>query len=755
MVAFRSSAFGGMIPSVDDTLLPDNNASRAENTWLLSGTLQPMHNRRVLRALTNTAAKRAYRIPLATFNKDNLDDAIWMEFADIDTDVVKSALTGDSYERYYAASPTVEPSYNTKARIQNGDPWLKLGISAPTSAPTVTAAAQSAGTVTISTASPAVVTKAGHGLIAGRRVRFTTTRALPYPLQPGRDYYVSAAGLTTDTFQISETAGGTSIITTAPTVTISNASPGVVTRAGHNLLADDTVEFATTGALPTGLSVTTQYYVKTVIDNDTFTVSATRGGAAVATSSAGSGTHTLVGGGTHSVSPQITGVTRAYVYTWVTAYGEEGPPSPADIETGANDVTWGVSIPAIPGAVSTGRNITHINIYRTITSSTGVATFFFVAQVAIGTASYNDILTDASVATAVQLPSTNWSAPPPDLKGIIEMPNGIIAGFRTNEVWFCEPYRYHAWPAAYALGVPSNIVGLGVVGQTLVVCTTGKPYTITGVTPASMAMSVLPQIEPCLSRGSIVSSPSGVFYASQNGIVNVQPGSATNITTKLLNKDDWLDIAYIPSLRGVMLNNAYYAWGSALNGVFEPTAFETSGFEQTSFDGSDGQYFGMMVNLNDQRLGYTVLVSSQPIDNVWSDIWTGEVLMISGQQIEWMDISGTQGHGTYKWRSKKFQLNYLSNMGAMRLHFRTYSDTPTLNPTPVVGLSQQLQADQYALVRAYCDGRHVWTRELRTSNEIMRLPAGFKGLVWEFEIEGRVEITKYEFANTVRELQGV
>jgi hypothetical protein len=77
------------------------------------------------------------------------------------------------------------------------------------------------------------------------------------------------------------------------TVTISNASPGVITLASHGLAANDPIIFYTTGALPTGLTAGTKYYVKTVLDANTFTVSATAGGTAINTSSAGSGTHTM------------------------------------------------------------------------------------------------------------------------------------------------------------------------------------------------------------------------------------------------------------------------------------------------------------------------------------------------------------------------------------------------------------------------------------------------------------------------------
>jgi hypothetical protein len=81
---------------------------------------------------------------------------------------------------------------------------------------------------------------------------------------------------------------------TSSAVTISNASPGVIGWINHGLQANAPVMLSTTGALPTGLTAATQYFVKTVVDVNNFTVSATQGGAAINTSSAGSGTHTAV-----------------------------------------------------------------------------------------------------------------------------------------------------------------------------------------------------------------------------------------------------------------------------------------------------------------------------------------------------------------------------------------------------------------------------------------------------------------------------
>jgi len=77
------------------------------------------------------------------------------------------------------------------------------------------------------------------------------------------------------------------------TVTISQASPGVVTYTAHGLTAGAPLFFSTTGALPTGLTAGTTYYVASVLGVDTFTVASTPTGSAINTTGAGSGTHTI------------------------------------------------------------------------------------------------------------------------------------------------------------------------------------------------------------------------------------------------------------------------------------------------------------------------------------------------------------------------------------------------------------------------------------------------------------------------------
>lgn len=87
-------------------------------------------------------------------------------------------------------------------------------------------------------------------------------------------------------------SSGSRTATVAGTATISNASPAVVTMT-NTAAANDMVVFSTTGTLPTGLTAGTTYFViASGLSGSQFEVSATKGGSAINTTGAGSGTHT-------------------------------------------------------------------------------------------------------------------------------------------------------------------------------------------------------------------------------------------------------------------------------------------------------------------------------------------------------------------------------------------------------------------------------------------------------------------------------
>lgn len=96
-------------------------------------------------------------------------------------------------------------------------------------------------------------------------------------------------------------------------VTMTIATPCVVTFTAHGMLAGDPIKLTTTGALPTGLVAGTTYYVLAPAANN-FNLAATPGGAAIATSGTQSGVHTLtrqtgISSGTQPIWPLVVNTT--------------------------------------------------------------------------------------------------------------------------------------------------------------------------------------------------------------------------------------------------------------------------------------------------------------------------------------------------------------------------------------------------------------------------------------------------------------
>lgn len=78
------------------------------------------------------------------------------------------------------------------------------------------------------------------------------------------------------------------------TVTATATDPGIVTYTSHGRSVGNAVRFTTTGTLPAGLSTGTTYYISSIVDANQFTVSASSGGAPIAFTDTGSGTHTCI-----------------------------------------------------------------------------------------------------------------------------------------------------------------------------------------------------------------------------------------------------------------------------------------------------------------------------------------------------------------------------------------------------------------------------------------------------------------------------
>jgi hypothetical protein len=127
-----------------------------------------------------------------------------------------------------------------------------------------------AQTCTISTASPAVITKTDHRLQSGAIVTFSSTGTLPSGISATAEYYVLADGLTNNTFKVTATFGSiTAVNTTAGgTGTISYQRTYELLMPGNrSMLGNDYTQIndmgygilATNGGLVEAVSMFTYY----------------------------------------------------------------------------------------------------------------------------------------------------------------------------------------------------------------------------------------------------------------------------------------------------------------------------------------------------------------------------------------------------------------------------------------------------------------------------------------------------------------
>ena len=488
-------------------------------------------------------------------------------------------------------------------------------------------------------------------------------------------------------------------------------------------------------------------------------------------------------------------VTRAYVYTFINEFGEESAPSPASAPaTGRVDGTWALSAMQTVYPVAGNHNpIDKMRIYRTITGTNSVD-YRFVTELDPVLATYDDngdgttdpygnITTNDSVSLNESLPSLGWDMPPVDLQGIVNMANGIMVGFVGRDIYFSEPYRPHAWPLDYVLSVDAPIVGIGVFQSGAVICTTSNPYVATGMNSISVILARLDDVEPCQSFRSIVNGLDGVLYASQNGLVVVNQSGATNVLRSMITRNEWRD-DYKP----------------------ETCVSATDGSRILTFNSS----FGGWIFTPYEPLGLLVdLGGFEDVEAVQTDPFTGEAYIVARDVVSLWNPKTTIPLG-YTWKSKVFELPFPVNMGAYRLQYEDVindddlvsgvdytayntsrftattieTETPALTTNPLntlnlypingvrteTGVTDSPPVVQYRMplgyspmigdielirdrvnIKIYGDGVLRYEQSI-TSNQMMRLPCGYKADKWQIEFNTAQNIYSFKMAGTAKEL---
>lgn len=286
----------------------------------------------------------------------------------------------------------------------------------------------------------------------------------------------------------------------------------------------------------------------------------------------------------------------------------------------------------------------------------------------------------------------------PYLRGGVRLANGAMAAFFDNTVALCEPYVPYAWPPEYQFTTEHPIVGLGAFGQSLVVCTTGKPYLSQGADSASMTPLQLEDAQACLSARTIMGVAGGVLYVSPDGLCMVSASGVQVVTSALYSREDWL--ALNPAaMFAAWHDGTYYLFHSSGTITFQPAGL---------------------------KLGRLALVATA----AYVDRLLDALYVASGTSI--MAVFGGATRRTSTWRSGRVVMPAHTGFGWLQVLGDQTPDAPVM-------------------VRWYADGVLTHTATV-TDTQPQRLPAG-RWLEHEFEVESAARVTRVTMAGSTAELQ--
>lgn len=238
----------------------------------------------------------------ATITSGNIAQLVSAPFIPVTLPALPSWVQGGSYafgadtgtaNAIVATLSPVPTSYTAGMCV-----FLKKSANASTGAVTINLNGIGAVALNDSTGSPL-----SPGALPANCTIAATFTGSSFNLIGGSTAYQSTSGFTANSGE------GVSVVIPASTVTITIASPGVVTWNAHGLSNGTAVQFTTTGALPTGLAAGVTYYVVGATTN-TFSVASTPGGTAINTSGTQSGTQTGNAIGAGTVNLNFNGLTN-------------------------------------------------------------------------------------------------------------------------------------------------------------------------------------------------------------------------------------------------------------------------------------------------------------------------------------------------------------------------------------------------------------------------------------------------------------
>jgi len=393
---------------------------------------------------------------------------------------------------------------------------------------------------------------------------------------------------------------------------------------------------------------------------------------------------------------------RTIVVTYVSAYGEEGPPSPPSGVVSL-DSAQAATYSNLGTAPSGSYNITSKRIYRSSTVGSS-AEFQFVDEIPVAQSSYID--TKSQSALGEVLPSDLWVAPPAGLTGLRLTAAGAAVGFVGNTVYMSEPNLPHAWPHKYPIDF--QIVAVGVTRQSVIVLTNSYPFALNGVDPAAMSPERLELPQSCVSKSSMVETGDGVIYASPDGLVAIGSSGIDIVSRRHFGRKQWQELNP-SSMRSFQHDGRYIALYQKIDGTRGMLIFDPTG---------QGPVFTT-----------STLNASQAITAGYSDNRTDTLYFAQGGNIVRYNAGSPL---TATWRSKRYRLSAPTSFSVAAVDAEAYPVT----------------------LKVYADGALKVNTVVQNASPF-RIAGGYRADEWEVQVETSNEVTRIRLASTYGELKAL
>ena len=380
-----------------------------------------------------------------------------------------------------------------------------------------------------------------------------------------------------------------------------------------------------------------------------------------------------------------------YLYTYVTDWGEESAPSPV---SDGLDVDQDDKVTITIDAAPTDRFLRDWRFYASSVGST-TAAFQFLGD---GAVTITEGKADPKSPLGEVCPTATWAEPPPNLRGLVGMPNGVMAGFFDNVVCFCEPYIPYAWPVDYQLSTSHPVTAMAVFGQTLVVAHYGGVDYVSGADSASMSSQKDVSKQSCVSPRSMVAVDGGVVYASPDGLCLATSQGVQLITLAHFSREDWQALNPAAMI-GAYHESTYYFTAPSLviyalhlqSGKLTTVPASASAFFQDPI--TDGLYAA-----NNTTVSSVFAGSGRRIGK-----WRSKIVVLPGQQpFAWLAVeSDFTSPVTVKWYGdgQLCHTAVVTSRAPVRLPPGRYLEhevevisTATLNSVTLASSTQELQS---------------------------------------------------------------